>query len=473
MLEAFTEDVKYGPCFPCSCCQTLNVRSSMVREREVEGLAPAEAKERYLDQGLIASAGKDVFKISALLMVSTLINKTYFSGCLFKMLDDTWICKFCQKSIGEERMPLFCAKNCLRATWRDLPPDLLDMNCEELDAFSLSKIFVVVHGLTAGNPNIGSNMPKTLFLPESRPANVEGGSFDLPLRMHKRPPGRTTSMRPEKILAVDQHLLGREKEEYSRHRAGLREWCRRELAKTERGNHQADVEESENVNRQLFVTVLPDLDDVEEASQIINIGCLDARTRHLYDPSGESGPEVSREESITTRQWMVQRLKSVFRSGPANDAAFILGMLIRLETSQLIQLKRLPEDRLKSSLMSMPGRKEFFAKRASDLRAIATNLGPATLSFTTSTSFGSDHHLACFVSQRRHVEEHKDCQVWYNKDEEELLTARSPHAARTEEGKGYFVHERTDVSEDTCKFHNYCRRTPLQNFSRWYDIKHY
>ena len=60
MLEAFTEDVKYGPCFPCSCCQTLNVRSTMVREREVEGLAAAEAKERYLDQGLIASTGKFV-----------------------------------------------------------------------------------------------------------------------------------------------------------------------------------------------------------------------------------------------------------------------------------------------------------------------------------------------------------------------------------------------------------------------------
>ena len=60
MLEAFTEDVKYGPCFPCSSCQTVNVRSSMVREKEVEGLAPADAKERYLDQGLIASTGKDV-----------------------------------------------------------------------------------------------------------------------------------------------------------------------------------------------------------------------------------------------------------------------------------------------------------------------------------------------------------------------------------------------------------------------------
>ena len=60
MLQAFTEDVKYGPCFPCSCCQTVNVRSSMVREREVEGLAPTEAKERYLDQGLITSTGKDI-----------------------------------------------------------------------------------------------------------------------------------------------------------------------------------------------------------------------------------------------------------------------------------------------------------------------------------------------------------------------------------------------------------------------------
>lgn len=63
MLEAFTEDVKYGPCFPCSCCQTLNVRSTMVREREVEGLAATEAKARYLDQGLIASTGKVVLKI--------------------------------------------------------------------------------------------------------------------------------------------------------------------------------------------------------------------------------------------------------------------------------------------------------------------------------------------------------------------------------------------------------------------------
>ena len=383
------------------------------------------------------------------------------------MLDDTWICKFCQKSIGEDRMPLFCAKNCLRATWRDLPSDLLCLNYEELDAFALSKIFLVVHGLTAGNPNISSNMPKTLFLPVSRPENVEGGSFNIPLTMHKRAPGTPTSLRPQKILAVDQYLVGREKAEYTGYRDGLREWCRSELARTK----QADVEESECVSRQLFVTVLPDLDDVEDAAQIVNIGCLDARTRHLYDPSGESGTDVSREESLTTRQWMVQRLKSVFRSGPANDAEFILGMLTRLETSQLNQIKRLPEDRHKSSLMSMPGRKEYFSRISNDLRAMEASLGPATLSFTTSMGFGNDHHLACFVSQRRHMEEHKDSQVWHHMDEEELLSTRSGHADQVQEDAGYFVHERTDVQDDNCKYHNFCKRTPLQNFSRWYNIE--
>ena len=370
-------------------------------------------------------------------------------------------------------MPLFCARNGLRATWRDLPPELLDLNGEELDAFALSKIFVIVHGLTEGEANTTGQMPKTLFLPVSSPANVEGRPADIiqeTQRMHRRPQKGQTGLRPQRVLETDQHLMGREKPEYSEHRYVLRDWCTRELARQsgEQEIDQADVREGMGpANRELCVTILPELHDVEETTQIVNIGPLDVRTRHLYDPSGESGLEATREESVTIRQWMVHRLRSVFRSGPANDVAFIFGMLIRMNTSQLIQLKKMSSDRVKSSLMSMPGQKEFFNKKACDLKAIAENLGPPTISFTTSMGFGTDHHLACFVSQRRHKEEYKNCQVWDCKDEETFLNVRSGHVATVDEATGYYVHERTDKLDDNCKFHKYCRRSPLQNFSRW------
>ena len=390
------------------------------------------------------------------------------------MLDDTWVCNNCQKSLNEGTMPRLCAKNGLRATWCDLPPRLLELSLEELDAIALSKIFMVIHDLRTANDQ--SRSQKTLLLPLSNPINVEGRqheaeSLELDVqRLHKRRSGVQLLLRPDIILEADEYLQRKESSRDAGRRDVLRRWCQKELAKAEETTEQ-EVDEGERekstsgpMKSLLFATVLPTMDDLRYFHQILNIGPLDVRTRHLYDPCGEGGVNVQRKESLTSKQWLVHRLRSVFRDGLPNDAGLIMAMFIRQETSRLIQLTKLGDDKLTAVLMSVPGTEEFFRRKAQDLRAIENNFGPPTFSFSTTTPFNGVHHLACFVSQKRHSKEYNTLQVWEHKDEVQRLTLRPGHSIAEGES-GYFVHQRTEVRSDNCKFHRYCKRTPLDDWS--------
>ena len=450
VFGSFRDDVKYGLSFPCCCCQTLNFRSNMVKESTVEELQTPEARMKYLDVELMDN-----------------------TGSLFMMLDTTWICKDCKKAVGKGKMPTLCAKNGLRATWRDLPNELLELNMEELDALALSNIFMVFHGLSSGVDKSVSSFPKTLLLPLSNPSNAEGRTRSLPDAvqwLHKGPLEEKTALRPKKVLEADAHLLIHEKAKYAGYRDVLRKWCQIHVAR-EMSDQDDNREGLDNAlgkrSTGVFVTVLPDLCDLEEINQILNIGPLDERTRHIYDLSGESGLGVDREETISGKQWLVHRLRSVFRSGPSNDPSLILALLIKFEASRLLQLKRiLADDRLKSALRSVPGQKEFLAHKADNLQAMAMNLGPATFSFSVTLNTSSEHHLACFVSQRRYMEEYSRLQVWDHREEKELLILRPGYGLESVEDT-YFVHEKTEVADDNCMFHNFCRRSPLENYGRW------
>ena len=116
--------------------------------------------------------------------------------------------------------------------------------------------------------------------------------------------------------------------------------------------------------------------------------------------------------------------------------------------------------------MKHKGTKEYFAKTLDNIRATERCYGPANFSFSLTMNPNSDHFLAAFISQGREAEELKGLQVWESKDEEELLTLR-PGKIRGNLECLYFVHQKTDVNDDTCSFHPYCRRTPLEDWSRW------
>ena len=217
---------------------------------------------------------------------------------------------------------------------------------------------------------------------------------------------------------------------------------------------------------EVHVTILPVLSDLQtNARQIMYCGPLDKRTRDLFDPMEESGVNFERGQPITGRQWMVQRLRSMFKGGPSDDVELIMSMLLRLEMSRLSQVQG-AEDRLESRLMKHKGTREYFAKALDNIRATERCYGPANFSFSLSMNANSDHFLATFISQGRESEELKGLQVWESKDEEELLTLR-PGKTRVGLECGYYVHQKTDVKDDSCMFHPHCSRTPLQDWSRW------
>ena len=92
---------------------------------------------------------------------------------------------------------------------------------------------------------------------------------------------------------------------------------------------------------EVHVTILPVLSDLQtNARQIMYCGPLDKRTRDLFDPMEESGVNFERGQPITGRQWMVQRLRSMFKGGPSDDVELIMSMLLRLEMSWLNQVQR-------------------------------------------------------------------------------------------------------------------------------------
>ena len=278
-------------------------------------------------------------------------------------------------------------------------------------------------------------------------------------KLHTRSPLEHQEIRAEQILEALSFLLGRSSGKYMGKRA---------LLKTlfEKGPHHEDGNSSTPRKEQVYATILPVLADVQtDARQILNMGPIDRRLRDIYDVTGDSGLEVERTVPLTPRQWLLHHLRSVFRKGPSNDIVLIMGMLLKLELSWLNQVQTMP-DRLRGALMKHKGTTEYFTKIEDDIRAIDRCYGPPTFSFSTTMNRESEHYLANFVSQSREFAELKDVQVWDHSDEVELLSVR-PGKTVNDDDVGYYVHQKSNIRYDNCCFHINCKRSPLQDWSRW------
>ena len=53
------------------------------------------------------------------------------------------------------------------------------------------------------------------------------------------------------------------------------------------------------------------------------------------------------------------------------------------------------------------------------------------------------------------MEEYSRLQVWDHREEKELLILRPGYGLESVEDT-YFVHEKTEVADDNCMFHNFC-----------------
>ena len=450
LLILYWNDVRYGPSFPCVCCQTLHWRKKVIKLDDVAKLRTQEGRSTYLDTEVLDNSSK-----------------------LFVMLDQFWICRECRNAVEEDRRPKLSAMNGLSPTWQKLPESLVRLTLEELDLLALTQMFSIVHGLSTGD-DTKNKENKTLLLPLKKPVHDEGRPKDPALKiksvfdLHAKPAGRKHLASPELMVDALTHILQHSRVDAGELRQLLQTWFQerqhnssQEDSQTENSTHEEGVDRTVN-----YVTIPPLVSDLlTDAKQTLYCGALDKRLRDLYDVCGDGGIDLERQESITDKQWLIHRLRSVFRRGPSNDVVLIMGMFHRLELSWLNQVRG-DQAVLNGALMKHKGTQEYYSKSANDIAAMARCYGPANFAFSSTMNANSPHFLAAFIAQGGETDGLSHLQVWDHQDEREMLTLQPGKEYAVGE-VGYFVHERSGVRYDNCKFHTNCKRTPLADWGRW------
>ena len=456
LVSKYRDSVKHGASFPCCICQTLNFVSDVCPVSDVESLRTLEERSRYVDVDLM----------------NTCPN-------LFTMLDKIWICRDCRRCVEKGERPPCSAENGLKATCRSLPAPLLDLSIEELDILAFTQIFSVIHDQSTGG-EVEGRPTKVLLLPLPIPVHDEGrpnsgaAKISAVQGLHLLRPGQEHNVRAQHMSCA-LNYLDHTRDKFTGKRTLLKSWFEERSS----GCHQTENNDAV-ITRERFlplkprqqdkihVTILPIPEDLQtNARQVMYCGPLDRRTRDLFDPLEESGVDSNREQAITRKQWLVHRLRSMFKGGPSDDVVLIFGMLLRLEMSWLQQIQGYDDKhRVKGQLMKHKGTREYFSKILDDICATESLYGPATFSFSLTMNANSEHFLAAFISQNRETEVLNGVQVWDSKEEDEMLKLRRGKT-KSNGGSGYFVHQKTDVEDNSCRFHPHCKRTPLQDWSRW------
>ena len=101
-LSQFRKEGKYGPIFPCVCCNQLKWQSSVVSLEKDELL-------------LLPSSCIDVEHVNV-------------NAHLFTKLDKFYLCKSCKEDLFNGQQPKLSTKNRLLCPWKDVPSELLRLN---------------------------------------------------------------------------------------------------------------------------------------------------------------------------------------------------------------------------------------------------------------------------------------------------------------------------------------------------------
>ena len=456
-LVAFNKATTYGPMFGCLVCQTHHFREGVVEAEGVRGLATRECRERFLDLPYIHS-----------------------NPSLFTQLDRQWVCRSCRDSVDRGEMPALAAKNGLRCTWASLPPALLNLSHEELDLLGLTHFCLSIQGLTHGVVAVG-RPSKNLLLPLSEVRDVRGlADCSRPPEelqaMHCRPQGHLARVRAGPVVEAWEMLL----EHHSLYRTINplgREVALDFMVETVGGMQVAQelMEGGDNqVNffnkagfhmKELLSIVLQTKRPIIPAGEkkMLRISNLTDKLYGIFDIQMEAGPGVTREVPITQVQWQQHILSNVQRSGPANCASFLLSSLLRYETERLTNIMEWAQTSGGSMgshhLMSHQGSDAYYSKIGKDLETLHKWRGPAAYNLTLSMSVGTADLLGTRVSHQAGVEGREE-QVWHSTTEQEHLTLRP---GKELPPSGFFVHTRTSVKSDSCPYHCFCSRTPLDD----------
>ena len=228
----------------------------------------------------------------------------------------------------------------------------------------------------------------------------------------------------------------------------------------------------------LYSTVLPWKEPQLPAAalQLLRMPGLEAQLAAILDPLKQAGVIVEREGvslqrevPISLSSWVRQRVAHIHRAGPANQPVLLLALLHVLQAEQMQPLITRGQAGLAGPrsawLSKLPGSFAYLQSKREDLAALRRWLGPPFLSLTFSMSAATLDLLGTAVSHLAGVEGW-DEEVWHVNDEFERLPTR-PGKAEPPLTAAYFVHSRSQVEDDSCPYHPFCARTPLEERREW------
>ena len=207
----------------------------------------------------------------------------------------------------------------------------------------------------------------------------------------------------------------------------------------------------------MFSVVVPDQPGSSpEARQLLAVGS--AQLAALYDPRGEAMMEQEgREVAITPKEYWMQRLHSCHREGPGDRPGLVLARVL-----QFVQQQR--ELAGEARMMDILGSRGFLKKQKTEISGLVRwNGGPILfITCTQPTPSTCDLALSTWVSHEAGVRG-KSEQVWHVESERELLNFL-PGKAVNPDGGLFFVHSRINMREGSCPYHNFCDRTPVEEW---------
>ena len=221
-------------------------------------------------------------------------------------------------------------------------------------------------------------------------------------------------------------------------------------------------EEDPPPTQRVFSVLMPDSWYLSpHQKQILGVEALDTKLAAIYDPRREAGvDQEGRLVPITFRDWCEQRLANVHRDGPMNHPEVVLGLGLQHTTKYLYNARDLGE----VGMVSRPGTSSYYHGLHGNLTTMRKWLGPPYFFISASFDPTSKLMLSTWVSHTAGVEGRQE-KVWHVGSEQQLLTLRP---GREEEdihiGDVFYVHCRSNVEDDSCPYHRFCCRRPLEEW---------
>ena len=198
-----------------------------------------------------------------------------------------------------------------------------------------------------------------------------------------------------------------------------------------------------------------------EQRQILGVRELETKLGAIYDPRGEAGvDQEGRIVQITLQDWCVQRMANVRRDGPMNQASVVLALGLQHTTRYLHDARNMGE----VGLVSRPGTSPYYRGLHFKLNTMRQWLGPPQFFISASFNSTSKLMLSTWVSHTAGVEGKQE-KVWHVGSERQLLALRPGRGQENVDmGDFFYVHCRSEVEDDSCPYHTFCCRRPVEEW---------